>query len=297
MEGWSRKNMYRTFYILRQTGLLIKQSKKIIFVTVLFLIIGMLTLGSTYIVGQKLFQSSLSLKQKVNIHVFFKLDTAENDIKNTIETIKNIYGVKSAELITNEQAKEEFLQIFPQYKDMLESLKRNPLPYTANIELTELTDGDRITEIVKNLPTIDTVVFSGETAKKLDNLIKLIWMLFVAILVVVSAEFAFTTQSSISFLVDFRKTEIKILNLIGADKFFIELPFVLISVLFSFIAWLISLFFLFKINIWSNAIVKDLLPFATIVNNVNMLQVSLGVLILSLAVSIVGSFGPLRGKD
>lgn len=286
--------MYRLFYILRQSFLLIKQSKKIVFITVIFLVIGMITLGSTYIIGQKLFQSSLSMKEKVYIHVFFKIDASSEDIKNTTQVIQNIDGVKSVQLITSEQAKEEFLSIFPQYKDTLDSLKRNPLPYAADIELKELDTGPRIESMLKTLPTIDSVIFSQETAKKLDNLIKLVWMLFVAILIVVSAEFAFTIQSSTSFLVDFRKNEITILNLIGADKIFVEVPFLIISALFTIIAWIISMFILVKVDSISNLVVEDLLPFSTVVNHVNLSQIGLILLALSLLIGIIGSLGPLR---
>ncbi len=286
--------MYRLFYILRQSFLLIKQSKKIVFITIIFLVIGMITLGSTYIIGQKLFQSSLSMKEKVYIHVFFKIDASSDDIKNTTQVIQNIDGVKSVQVITSEQAKEEFLSIFPQYKDTLDSLKRNPLPYAADIELKELDAGIRIESMLKTFPTIDSVIFSQETAKKLDNLIKLVWMLFIAILIVVSAEFAFTIQSSTSFLVDFRKNEIRILNLIGADKIFVEVPFLIISALFTIIAWVISMFILIKIDSFSNLVVEDLLPFSTVVNHVNLSQISLILLALSLLIGIVGSLGPLR---
>lgn len=286
--------MYRLFYILRQSFLLIKQSKKIVFITVIFLVIGMITLGSTYIIGQKLFQSSLSMKEKVYIHVFFKIDASSEDIKNTTQVIQNIDGVRSVQLITSEQAKEEFLSIFPQYKDTLDSLKRNPLPYAADIELKELDAGPRIESMLKTLPTIDSVIFSQETAKKLDNLIKLVWMLFIAILIVVSAEFAFTIQSSTSFLVDFRKNEITILNLIGADKIFVEVPFLIISALFTIIAWIISMFILVKVDSFSNLVVEDLLPFSTVVNHVNLSQIGLILLALSLLIGIIGSLGPLR---
>lgn len=289
--------MYRLFYILRQSLLLFKQSKKIVFVSILFLLIGMLTLGSTYIVGQKLFQSSLSLKEKVYIHVFFKIDSAIEDIKNTVEIVQNIEGVKNVQLITSEQAKQDFLNIFPQYKDLLESLNRNPLPYTMDIELKELEFGQRIEGILKTLPAVDTVIFSQETAKKLDNLIKLIWLLFIAIIIVVSAEFAFTVQSSTSFLVDFRKSEIRILKLLGADRVFIELPFLLISIFFTIIAWGISMFFLSKINSFSNLIVQDLLPFATIVDNVKLTQVGGFILVLSLSIVVIGSLGPIRRQS
>jgi cell division transport system permease protein len=271
-----------------------KESKKIALVSIIFLIVGMLTLGSTYIIGQKLFETSFSLKQKINITVFFKLDANSSDISNTVDAIKLIDGVKSVDVKTSEQAKDDFISLYPQYKDFLSSLKRNPIPYTATIYLADSGSGDKIQSIIKTLPTIDTVIFSGDTAKKLNDLSTLIWSLFIAILIVVIAEFTFTIQSSVSFLVDFRKTEIKILQLIGADKTFIEIPFILIASLLSLTAWVISSYVLTKVDLWSNSIVEGLLPFSTAVTNVNLKLVSLALLALALFISFLGSLGPLR---
>ncbi|PIP49333.1 MAG: hypothetical protein COX13_04615, partial [Caldiserica bacterium CG23_combo_of_CG06-09_8_20_14_all_35_60] len=192
--------MFRFFYLLRQTMLLFKESKKIIFITIVFLTIGIVTLGSTYIIGTKLFQSSLSATNKLNITAFFSLDTTPQEIANTTEEIKSIDGVKSVSLITSEQAKQDFLNVFPQYKDIMNSLKRNPLPYTIKVEINDLSSGERIKDLIKDFPNIDSVVFSADTAKKLNNLVKLLWTLFVSILIVVIAEFIFIVQSSTSFL-------------------------------------------------------------------------------------------------
>jgi len=201
--------MFRFFYLLRQTMLLFKESKKIIFITIVFLTIGIVTLGSTYIIGTKLFQSSLSATNKLNITAFFSLDTTPQEIANTTEEIKSIDGVKSVSLITSEQAKQDFLNVFPQYKDIMNSLKRNPLPYTIKVEISDLSSGERIKDLIKDFPNIDSVVFSADTAKKLNNLVKLLWTLFVSILIVVIAEFIFIVQSSTSFLIDFRKNRDK----------------------------------------------------------------------------------------
>lgn len=286
--------MFRFFYLLRQTMLLFKESKKIIFITIVFLTIGIVTLGSTYIIGTKLFQSSLSMTNKLNITAFFSLDTTPQEIANTTEEIKSIDGVKSVSLITNEQAKQDFLNVFPQYKDIMNSLKRNPLPYTIKVEINDLSSGERIKDLIKDFPNIDSVVFSADTAKKLNNLVKLLWTLFVSILIVVIAEFIFIVQSSTSFLIDFRKTEIRVLNLIGADKGFIEFPFLILFSMFSIIAWAISVLILQKINIWSDSIVQSLLPFSNVYFSVNTFNVFLSLLAFSLVLSIIGSLLPLR---
>ena len=286
--------MFRFFYLLRQTMLLFKESKKIIFITIVFLTIGIVTLGSTYIIGTKLFQSSLSATNKLNITAFFSLDTTPQEIANTTEEIKSIDGVKSVSLITSEQAKQDFLNVFPQYKDIMNSLKRNPLPYTIKVEINDLSSGERIKDLIKDFPNIDSVVFSADTAKKLNNLVKLLWTLFVSILIVVIAEFIFIVQSSTSFLIDFRKTEIRVLNLIGADKGFIEFPFLILFSMFSIIAWAISVLILQKVNIWSDSIVQSLLPFSNVYFSVNTFNVFLSLLAFSLVLSIIGSLIPLR---
>jgi len=286
--------MFRFYFILRQTILLLKQSKKIIFITIIFLVVGIVTLGATYMIGTKLFESSASLTGKINITAFFKLDAPPEDIERTVESVKAIEGVKSVSLITSEQAKQDFIAIFPQYEDIITSLKRNPLPYTAKIEISDLDSGNRIKELIKALPTIDSVVFSEETAQKLNNLVRLVWTLFSTILIVVISEFIFIVQSSASVLIDMRKTEINVLKLIGADRTFIELPFITLFSFFSFIAWILSTFILQRVNIWSDVVVQGLLPFGNVSSPLNTINVYLMLLLFSLVLGVLGSILSLR---
>jgi len=105
--------MYRLLYILRHTFLVLKETKRIAFITIISLLVGMIALGSTYIVGLKLFQSSLSLKEKVKIVVFFKQGLSFQDISNTTSAISSIEGVRGLKVTTPDEAKNEFTEAFP----------------------------------------------------------------------------------------------------------------------------------------------------------------------------------------
>ncbi len=286
--------MFRIFYMLRQSLLLLNRSKKVIFISVVFLTIGFVTIGSIYIVGERFFQSSLSLKNKVTITVFFKNTADSGDIRQTVEEIKAIDGVKNVDLITKEQAENNFLKLFPQYAPLVKTLNENPFPYTAKVEISNISLGEEIKNLISSFPTVDTVIFSEEMAKKINNLTKVAWLLFVFVFLVVIAEFVFISQSMMSFLVDLRKTEIKILKLIGADNAFIEVPFVLVIVFAVVISWVISVYFLKRIDLWSIGIIKSLLPFANYNFSVNMPKLFWELFLFGLAVSVFGGIIPLR---
>ena len=286
--------MYRFVHILRQFVILLWESKKAMFISIIFLLIGLTTFGSSYIIGNKLFKTSLTLKKNVSITVFFKTNDSENDIKECIDEIKQIDGVKSVQYITKEQAKENFEKLFPQYSDVIAALPENPLPSTAKIQIDDLSMGKRIKNIISTFPAVDTIIFSEDTAEKINKLIKLIWFLFIAILSVVILEFIFTVQSVTSFVVDIRKTDIKIMKLIGADRIFIEAPFIIFSLFSSFVAWILSIFVLNRINIWSSGIVQGLLPFSQKVSGISIAGLYWTLLLFAFIMTLIGSIIPLR---
>ncbi len=286
--------MFRIFYMLRQSLLLLNRSKKVIFVSVVFLTIGFVTIGSIYIVGKRFFQSSLSLKNKVTITVFFKTSDSYDDVSKTIDEIRAIDGVKNVSLITKEEGKENFIKLFPQYAPLLETLNENPFPYTAKVEISDISMGNSIKSLIASFPTVDSVIFSEEMAKKINNLTKVAWLLFIFVFVVVVAEFVFISQSIMSFLVDLRHTEIKVLKLIGADNAFIEIPFVLVVVFAVFVSWALSLYFLKKIDFWSIDIIKGLLPFADYNFSVNTAKLFAELLGFGIVVCLIGAIIPLR---
>jgi len=286
--------MYRFLYILRQSFVLLNRMKRAVIIAVIFMSIGFVTIGSSYIFGTNFFKSSLSLKNKVDITVFFKNGASYSDVVKSVEEIKAINGVSNVNLITNEEAKEMFVKMFPQYNGLLSSLDQNPFPYTAKVQIKDLELGSSIKSLIESFPTVDMVVFSQEVARKVNNLAKMAWMLFVFVFIVVIAEFIFISQSIISLLVDLRKSELKILHLIGADPVFINLPFIIIVLFIVFISWGISMVAVQKVSIWSQNIIKGILPFATYSSSVNITTLGGYLLLFGIIISLLGGIIPLR---
>ncbi len=280
--------------MFRQSLLLLSRSKKVIFISVVFLTIGFVTIGSIYIVGNRFFQSSLSLKNKVTITVFFKTTDSYDDVVKTLNEIRAIDGVKNVLLITKEEGEQNFLKLFPQYASLLKTLNENPFPYTAKVEISDISMGDSIKNLISSFPTVDLVIFSRDVAKKINNLTKMAWLLFVFVFLVVVAEFVFISQSVMSFLVDLRHTEIKVLKLVGADNLFIEVPFILVIVFTVFISWGLSVFLLKKIDVWSVGVIKELLPFADYNFSLNTVKLFGGLFVFGLVICLIGGIIPLK---
>lgn len=290
--------MYRLLYIFRHTFLVLKGTKKVAFITVVSLLVGMVALGSTYIVGFKLFKSSLSLKEKVKIIVFFKKDLLPEDVNKAVSMISSIEGVKSTLITTPEEAKVEFENLFPQYKEILDSLSKNPLPYSLTVEISDISMGKRISEIIKGIPIVDVVVFSEETASKINELIRVVWLIFISVLLAVLGDLVFTIQNSTTLLLDFRRHDLVALQLIGSDNAFIFLPFIFISILLNLIAFGISAYVLTFVNKMSSTIVQSIIPYATVSTGMNFNLILFEILIFSLFSTLIGSFiSLLRFRD
>ncbi len=286
--------MYKFFYILKQSFVLLNRMKKGVIIAVIFMSIGFVTIGSSYIFGRSFFESSLSLKNKVDITVFFKRGISYNDVLKSVDEIKAINGVSSVNVITSEEAKEMFIKMFPQYKGLLSSLDQNPFPYTAKVQIKDLELGSNVKSLIESFPTVDMVVFSQEVAKKVNNLAKVAWMLFVFVFIVVIAEFIFISQSIISFLVDLRKDELKILHLIGADPLFVNLPFIIVVLFIVLASWGLSIFILQKVDIWSVSIIRGIIPFSTYSPSVNVTVLGGYLLLFGIFISLLGGIIPLR---
>ncbi len=286
--------MYKFFYILKQSFVLLSRMKKGVIIAVIFMSMGFVTIGSSYIFGRSFFESSLSLRNKVDITVFFKRGISYSDVLKSVDEIKAINGVSSVNIITSEEAKEMFIKMFPQYKGLLSSLDQNPFPYTAKVEIKDLELGSNVKSLIESFPTVDVVVFSQEVAKKVNNLAKVAWMLFVFVFIVVIAEFIFISQSIISFLVDLRKDELKILHLIGADPLFVNLPFIIVVLFIVLASWGLSVFILQKVNIWSVGIIKGIIPFSTYSSSVNVTVLDSYLLLFGIFISLLGGIIPLR---
>jgi cell division transport system permease protein len=178
------------------------------------------------------------LRSKYKIEVFFKQDVSNEEAVGLIHRIKKIKGVRTATIIEKEDAVRIFKDQFGE--DITEILGYNPLPVSAVINLTRtsrtaITVGP-IIKAIRSLERIEEVRYQGNLIGKIEQNYKRIIdrfpylagiIIFIAVLII---------YNTIKLSVYSRRDLIRSLQLIGATRLFIKMPFIIEGMLIGLIS-------------------------------------------------------------
>lgn len=200
------------------------------------------------------------ITDKIDISVYLKDSVSAKTRDELVDKFKALPNVKSVELISKDQALEDYKTANQDKPDLLAAISQtdNPLPASLRIKPN---DTNKIEEIrtfieskeIKELQS-DATSYSGPRKDAIDNIARATRFFqtagFVGVIVfaLVSVLIIFNT---IRMAIFNRRDELQIMRLLGASTWFIRGPFVVETIAYGVIASIISVgvcHFLFVIS-------------------------------------------------
>ena len=196
-----------------------------------------------------------SVKERVDVSVFFKPEVKQAQIDNFREKLKIMPEVKEVKFISKEVALEDFRSLHKddvKINEALKELEKNPMVDTVVIKASSLEDYNKILNFIKlesnqeiikyqnftdHQKIIDRINSISDKVKKISITVTAIFAL-IAILIVFNA---------IRVMLYTYKEEITVMRLVGASDWFIRLPFLLESILYSIFATGIAFIMLYAL--------------------------------------------------
>ena len=178
------------------------------------------------------------LRSKYKIEVFFNQDISNEQAIGLIHKIKKIEGVRTATIIEKEDAVRIFKDQFGE--NIVELLGYNPLPVSAVVNVDRSRrDPLRIEPIIneiRSISNIQEIRYQGNLINKIERNYKRIIdrlpylsgiIVLIAILVI---------YNTIKLSVYSRRDLIETLQLVGASRMFIKLPFIIEGIMIGLIS-------------------------------------------------------------
>ncbi|MEO0080240.1 MAG: permease-like cell division protein FtsX [candidate division WOR-3 bacterium] len=168
--------------------------------------------------------------QRAELYAFLS-DEAAADPNPLIEQIASLDGVSSVRFVTKEEALNELHSDLGSDAFLLDALEENPLPASirAALQPTAATP-DEVAAIEHKLLLLPgiTEVWSGkEIIVQLSRAVRTVMALDVIILVIVALSIVFIVFQTVETSIASRRTEIEIMELVGATKTTVYIPFLL----------------------------------------------------------------------
>ena len=219
--------------------------------------------GSLIIVTQNTSKVIEYLRDKYKIEVFFKNEVSNDKVKEIVDDINKINGVRSTTIITKNDAEKIFKSQFGE--DIMKIIGYNPLPISCVVNIVK--DESKIiniTSIINQLESfqeIDEINYQGRIISRIEYYYQLFVKLMTSILVIAFFISIFTISNTIRLTIYAKEKLIESLQLIGATRFFVKAPFIIEGVLLGFIGSILSCALLIGALEFSNDLIYSFLSF------------------------------------
>jgi len=173
------------------------------------------------------------------------------------EKLSNNPEIKEIQYKSRDQALEELKNRYqnnPLFLESLKELETNPLGETLIIKLRNIEDYPKVISLLQSKDYKDFVemnfnIFSDikKVIDKLDNIARKVYQIESITSLIFGLIIFFLIFNTIRLAIYNYREEIGIMRLVGASSWFISGPFLLESIFYGFLAWLINVGILFPL--------------------------------------------------
>ena len=234
--------MDKLLYLISEGFKNVWRHKMTTFTAVFSLFLALYFVGLLAVAGENTKSILQYLRSKYKIEVFFKQDVEYKSAKSISASILEIKGVRASTVINKDDAVRIFKDQFGE--DILSILGYNPLPISAVVNLKrksdQLLDASPIVNEIKSLDGVEEVRYQGHLIKKIERTYAKIMKYFPFMAMVFILVAVLVIYNTVKLSIFARKDLINSLNLIGATKLFIQMPFIFEGLIDGFLASLIA---------------------------------------------------------
>jgi len=124
--------------------------------------------------------------------------------------------------------------------DLLDGFTENPLPNTYVIQLEDITYSEEVLVSIENIYGIEEIKYYKEAIDMLINTSNYVQIIGTALIVVLLLISIFIIQNTIKITVASRRTEIRLMQYIGASNGYVRGPFILEGLLLGLLGSIIA---------------------------------------------------------
>ena len=218
--------------------------------------ITLIILFITVVASVILTNTAEMMKDKIDITIYFKPNTSEQDLSELTEIIKGDSNIKSVETSTSEEEYKKFLEenkgsedIINVIDDDLEKMMIDKMQATMRIKVYDVDNLDSIKKLVEQdekfsqftdkekAPTYDVNRVEIATITSWARIARTGGIILAVVFLVISILIIFST---IRMAIFSRREEIYMMKLVGAEKGFIRGPFLIEAEICGVIAGIVA---------------------------------------------------------
>ncbi len=222
------------------------------FIATVTVAISLILIGIFLIITVNLGHLIENLRSRVELEVFLDDSIDEMKIQELSNKIKRYEGVESLTFISKESAKNEFKNLFKeQQEDYFETLGYNPLPASFRIKLSvkyrNSAGAEKVFKYINSISDIkeEEIVYRREYLVILEKYINVAIAIDFIIGIIVCLSALLLVSNNIRLIILSKKRIIETMKLVGATRFFVQMPLYIQGTTQGFLGGIFSALFLY----------------------------------------------------
>lgn len=175
------------------------------------------------------------------IAVYIMEGVDDDQIEKMGKSFKEIDGVMAVAYQTKEYALERVKEDWGDDAAILEGIRKNPLPNTYIIQLSDVSKADEVTAQLQTFEGVEKVTYYHDAVNsiiKISDFIKKLGIAIVLILLLISI---FIISNTIKITVLNRQREIELMQYIGATNGYVRGPFMIEGIMLGLLGSLVAI--------------------------------------------------------
>ncbi len=271
--------------------------------------VALFVVGTTMIASVFLDSSLQSIKDKVDVNVYFNADAPESDIFLMKRGIEALPEVKQVTYISRDQAIQNFKDRHQNdylMTQALDELVDNPLGAILNIKAKDTAQYEAIAKHIKGEQEAagpgGNLIYNVNYSKnkvvidKLTAITAGVERVSVAILLLLVAIAIVITFNTIRLAIYISREEIAIMRLVGANNTFVRGPFIVEGAMYGMVSAIVATALFYPVTLWLKGATQDFYGgidlFYYYIANLN--QIFLVLLGVGMTLGIISSYLAVR---
>ena len=184
------------------------------------------------------------LQQRIDVSIYFKGDAEETEARSLADAVSKMPEVTAAQYISKEEALQIFKEKHNKDEIILQSLEElgNPLQPSMSIKMKDPDAYQTILERIRGgqygnlISDVDYYSEKKPIIERLNNIIRSLRKIGVVVIGIFSVIAVLVTFNSIRLTMYNYRREVEIMKLVGANPWFIRLPFIVEGMMYGFFA-------------------------------------------------------------
>ncbi len=236
--------------------------------TMIVMVLALLGYQSLILFGVVTDTAVTSLREKIDIAVYFKTTALEDDIFKIQKALEALPEVKTAAYVSQSQALEIFKEAHkddPNINQALAELDSNPLRASLNIKANDTNDYSSIAAYLENesfKPIVEKVTYAQNkpAIDRLNKIVDTMDKVGLALTIFLAFAASLVAFNTFRLAIYSNREEIGIMRLVGASNSFIKGPYIFGGILYGVAGALITTLFMIPAINFAAPYLKAFIP-------------------------------------